>query len=151
MARRTIYFSEEQDWLYGRVKELAEQAGESVGAVAVRAFEEYISRQQDEEPVTLFVGEKIVGFADCGEFVKFYGVLIGKGNFETGTDSKHHQMLFRTKKGKLLLYEVDEDPNGSFAKYQIFERVSELRDKHLALEILDGLKNQEIGCRFIDV
>lgn len=151
MARRTIYFSEEQDWLYGRVKELADQAGETVGAVTVRAFEEYIRRQQEAEPVELFVGERITGFADCGEFVKFYGDLIGEGCFATGEDSKRYQKLYRTKKGKLLLHEADEDSGGYFAEYHIYERASELRNKQLVPEIISGLKKQNIGSRFIDV
>ncbi len=151
MARRTIYFNDEQDWLYLKVKELAEHAGETVGVVTVRAFEEYISRQQDEEPINLFVGERIIGFADFGEYVKFYGVLIGEGNYETGSDSKLYQKLYRTKKNKLLLYQIDEDLNRSIAEYQVYERASELKDKHLASEIITGLKNQDIGSRFIDV
>lgn len=151
MARRTIYFSDEQDWLYLKVKELAEQAGETVGAVTVRAFEDYVKRQEEDEPVTLFVGEKIVGFADCGEYVKFYGVLIGKGDFETGGDSKRYQSLYRTKKGKLLLYQADEDCGGYAADFKVYERASELRDLHLAAEILAGLKKMDIGSRFIDV
>ena len=49
MPKRSVYFKDEEDVLYERVKQLTEESGETIGGVFVKAMQDYIAAKENEK------------------------------------------------------------------------------------------------------
>lgn len=155
MPKRSVYLKDEEDALYERVKELAEGAGETIASVFVEAMRGYVARKEEEQgefsEITVFIGEKHNYLGNVGENVKFIGRLIACDFREEGASQKYEQALYRTRKQKFLLLHEKIDQDDVLTRYEIFDSVRELKDTVLLPKITQGLKDEQVGVRYLDI
>lgn len=155
MPKRSIYLKDEEDALYERVKELTEEAGDTIAGIFVDAMMAYVARKEKElrglEEFTIFIGEQHVAYGNLGEYIKFVGRLFAKEQRDEGGQEKYGQSLYKTRKMKLLLVEENTDADGATSTYRIFESIRELANVKLLPKISKSLKDEEIGVRRLDI
>ena len=155
MPKRSVYFKGEEDELYVRVKELAEKSEETIASIFVNAMQSYVVRKEKEhndlDEIVVFHGERTRYLGDLGENITFVGREIAKDQREEGDIERYGQVLYRTRKQKLLLLHEKIDDDGVVSTYKIYESMQELKDVNLLPGITKGLKNEKIGVRFLDI
>jgi hypothetical protein len=155
MPKRSVYFKDDEDVLYEKVKGLTEETGETIASVFVNAMKDYIARKEQEklgfEEIKLFVGERDSSLGDVGEEIVFTGKLIGSGTKQE--DVKVSERLYRTLKKKFLMYtsRFDEVAHSETTQYEIFESVEELKQIQLMPEISKALREGNVVTRKLDI
>lgn len=152
--KKTIYVREEDQKIFEKAKELADQ--ESLSQTIAKALKDLVERKKDEgfKEITLEVGTWLADETKQTEEIKFYGRELNRHEKTLDSSSKNKESqiiwrLFQGEKGKFLLYKKEvsswiqfEDqspltdvqlrPQGkenSEAKYEIFDNLEELEEE----------------------
>ena len=155
MPKRSIYFKDEEDALYLKVKELTEETGETVASVFVDAMQEYIRKKETVKlgfkPIKLFIGVRQDMFGDIGEEIEFTGKLIGSGTKQE--DVQITETLYKTLKKKFLLHiQIFDDRDlSTTTKFKIFETAEDLKNEQFPPEITNGLREGSVTTRRLDI
>jgi len=156
MPKRSVYFKNEEDELYERVKQLTEESGETIGGVFVKAMKDYIAAKENEksgmEKISVFDGYDDPSVGSQGEHIEFIGKLIGTGSTPDPQDGFiYYDKLYKTRKNKYVLVTSHNEHEVYVSNVKIIETIEELKKQTLPSSIMDALRNEKAAVRFLDI